>query len=150
MINVCWGIRDVWIRLHVYTSEPSPGRSFTKRQLQKRVHIICRTTVSTVSVSEIIINVNYLLFGWMYGNSNWIDWPKFLHSEFCRCYCSFSFPFLLFFCFCFLFVFLFVCCLVVCLCFCFSYIHSFKGRGERVNLKNAQSDQFNQKLLSFA
>ena len=28
----------------------------------------------------------------------------------------------------------------------------FKGKGERVhlNLKNAQSDQFNQKLLSFA
>ena len=56
----------------------------------------------------------------------------------------------LFYCF-FVFVFcLFFCCLVVCLCFCFSYIHSFKGRGERVNLKNAQSDQFNQKLLSFA
>ena len=61
----------------------------------------------------------------------------------------------LFFCF-FFFVCLFFClffyCLVVCLCFCFSYIHSFKGRGERVNLnlKNAQSDQFNQKLLSFA
>ena len=58
-------------------------------------------------------------------------------------YCFFVFVFFLFFC-------LFFCCLVVCLCFCFSYIHSFKGRGERVNLKNAQSDQFNQKLLSFA
>ena len=131
MINACWGIWDVWICLQVYTSVPSPERSYTIRWLQKRVHINCRTTVSTVSVSEIIINVNYLLFGWMYGNSNWIDWPKFLHSEFCRCCCSFSFPFFCFFGF-LVFVFcLFFYCLFVFLFFIYSF---FKGRGERVNL----------------
>ena len=60
----------------------------------------------------------------------------------------------LFFCFfvlfCFLF-FVFVFLLFSSLFVFFIYLF-FKGKGERVhlNLKNAQSDQFNQKLLSFA
>ena len=60
----------------------------------------------------------------------------------------------LFFCFFFLF---FCCCLFLVFLlfsslFVFFIYLFFKGKGERVhlNLKNAQSDQFNQKLLSFA
>ena len=60
----------------------------------------------------------------------------------------------LFFCFFVLFFFLFfvfVFLLFSSLFVFFIYLF-FKGKGERVhlNLKNAQSDQFNQKLLSFA
>ena len=56
----------------------------------------------------------------------------------------------LFFCF-FVLFFVFVFLLFSSLFVFFIYLF-FKGKGERVhlNLKNAQSDQFNQKLLSFA
>ena len=55
--------------------------------------------------------------------------------------------FVLFFVLFFVFVFLLFSSLFVFFIYLF-----FKGKGERVhlNLKNAQSDQFNQKLLSFA
>ena len=61
----------------------------------------------------------------------------------------FCFFFLFFFCFFLFFVFVF---LLFSSLFVFFIYLFFKGKGERVhlNLKNAQSDQFNQKLLSFA